>query len=677
MEIIFEIQENNNNKMSRSVFILIGLCLFTVVEFSAYAQEIKSTIERELEQLSELKFMPHYRQNTIVGMESSYDTTGGNDDGFSGKYSYLRKESENRLVIADLKGPGVIQRIWTPTPTEDTIQFYFDDEEKPRISIRFIDLFSANVFPFVSPLVGNEVGGYYSYIPIPYEKSCKIVYLGKRIQFHQIQYRTFAENTVVESFSSNFSYEEKTALQSAVQRWEHYNPAALIVDSKVKIIEKEVLINVGETVKIAEINEGGRIVRMEFQNSSQISDPGAYLIFRAKWDGEEEHAINAPLRHLFGYGFRKTSMKSLLIGTDKDIHYINFPMPFDKSADLEISYLKKSGLNQQEMRMKSKIYILPDIRDASNEGKLYTCWRREKPENGTPYSIFNHRGKGHYVGTILMCQGIEENLNGHISTIFFEGDDITTIDGELRMHGTGSEDYFNGGWYAVGDRWDKAYSLPLHGCLGYSIPLARTGGYRFLMGDKESFNNSYELTIEHGPQNNNWHVDYASVAFYYGNAPSSFAMEPSIELSGSFNPPLELELLPISNFSFQSFGFPPDEFTLYRKRVNGKQVYIMHSHGNSGYVKTDLQIPVDGKYNLYLSYFKSPQSGTLQIYQRQKQISEKINIYSPENEYVEKHFVGKVSITEDEAPLTFRMQGEVGKCDFILERIHLVEIDNE
>ena len=94
-----------------------------------------------------------------------------------------------------------------------------------------------------------------------------------------------------------------------------------------------------------------------------------------------------------------------------------------------------------------------------------------------------------------MCQGIEENLNGHISTIFFEGDDITTIDGEQRMHGTGSEDYFNGGWYAVGDRWDKAYSLQLHGCLGYSIPLARTGGYRFLVGDKGTFEESYNLTI--------------------------------------------------------------------------------------------------------------------------------------------------------------------------------------
>ncbi len=666
-----------NNKMSRYFLILIVLCLIIFVKSPTIAQANKSTFVRELEQLSELKFLPQYRDNTIVGMESSYDTTGGNDDGFSGKYSFFLKESENRLVIADLKGPGVIQRIWTPTPTEDTIQFYFDNEEKPRISVRFIDLFSSEVFPFVSPLVGNEVGGYYCYLPIPYEKSCKIVYLGKRIQFHQIQYRTFFANTDVKSYSPKLNNEEKEALYNAAQRWENYYSAAFVDNNKVKIIEKEVLINAGETIKVAQINEGGRIIRMEFQDISEIDNPDTHLIFRAKWDGEKDYAINTPLRHLFGYAFRKSSMRSMLIGTDGDLHYINFPMPFDESAHLELSYLRNTDQNQNEIKLTSRIFIMPDKRDASNEGKFYSCWRREKPEIGTPYSIFNHPGKGHYVGTILMCQGIEENLNGHISTIFFEGDDVTTIDGEMRMHGTGSEDYFNGGWYAVGDRWDKAFSLPLHGCLGYSIPLARTGGYRFLVGDKESFEESYELTIEHGPENNNWKVDYASVAFYYGDTPSNFGIDPTIELSGGFNPPRELELLPISNFSFQSFGFPPDEFTLLRTRINGKPAYVMHSHGNSGYVKTDLQVLVNGTYDLYLSYFKSPKSGSLQIYQRQKQISEKINIYSPENEYVEKHLVGKVSISEEEAPLTFRMDGEKGKCDFILDRIHLIESGNE
>ena len=133
--------------MHRSIIIIIFIGFFLQVESNVDAQNKKSTLEIELEELANINLLPRYRDHTSVAMESSYDRTEGNDDGFSGKYSYIRKEGPGRLVIADLQGPGVIQRIWTPTPTEDTIQFYFDGEENPRISIRFIDLFSSDVFP--------------------------------------------------------------------------------------------------------------------------------------------------------------------------------------------------------------------------------------------------------------------------------------------------------------------------------------------------------------------------------------------------------------------------------------------------------------------------------------------------------------------------------------------------
>ncbi len=71
------------------------------------------------------------------------------------------------------------------------------------------------------------------------------------------------------------------------------------------------------------------------------------------------------------------------------------------------------------------------------------------------------------------------------------------------------------------------------------------------------------------------------LAFYYGDIPTDNGMDPIIDLSGDFTPPREMEILPVSHFSFQSFGFPPDEFTLIRKRVNGKQVYVMHSHSDN------------------------------------------------------------------------------------------------
>jgi hypothetical protein len=83
-----------------------------------------------IEELTRLDLLPRMRQAVKVGMVSSYDRTGGNDDGFSGTYSYIRKEPEG-LVLAELDGPGIIYRIYTPTPTDDIIEFYFDGEPSP------------------------------------------------------------------------------------------------------------------------------------------------------------------------------------------------------------------------------------------------------------------------------------------------------------------------------------------------------------------------------------------------------------------------------------------------------------------------------------------------------------------------------------------------------------------
>ena len=184
--------------MLRIVFIVLLLAPFF---------ECTAGYKEEILKLSQIELLPRFQQAEVVKQVSSYDTTGGNDDGFSGKYSYLRVE-DGEQVIADLKGPGVIQRIWTPTPTEDTIRFYFDGEQVPRIELKFIDLFSGKQYPFLRPVVGNEVGGYYCYLPVPYKSSCKIMYKGKQMQFIQIQYMETKEDTVVSSFPIELSRSE-------------------------------------------------------------------------------------------------------------------------------------------------------------------------------------------------------------------------------------------------------------------------------------------------------------------------------------------------------------------------------------------------------------------------------------------------------------------------------------
>ena len=54
----------------------------------------------ELELLKRVDKLPEYRTGSYVEQFSSYDRTWGNDDGFAGTYSFLRKE-DDRLVLSE------------------------------------------------------------------------------------------------------------------------------------------------------------------------------------------------------------------------------------------------------------------------------------------------------------------------------------------------------------------------------------------------------------------------------------------------------------------------------------------------------------------------------------------------------------------------------------------------
>jgi len=659
------------------IIFLLGqsfLCLPATLAYQMQAG--RADYKDEILKLTRIDLLPQFQKDEAVKEITSYDRTGGNDDGFSGKYSFLRKEN-GTLVIAELKGPGVIQRIATPTPSQDTIQFYFDGEKTPRIEVKFIDLFSGEKYPFLRPVVGNEVGGYYCYLPIPYKSSCKIVLKGKRMQFFQIQYRELAKGQTVASFPQKLSKEEDQALTSVVDIWKKSgeNILSLLPETRtnLKTVTKRVVLKAGEIKSIFSSKQGGRIVGIELTPQLQLNSQLKDLILRAQWDDEPVAAINAPVADFFGYGFGKPSMQAMLAGVRNGVHYCYMPMPYSKSANLELEFIK-SPLNQTaEIPVNVTIYYSETKRTA-DEGKFYAQWKREKnTEMGKPYQILNKAGRGHYVGTLLQSQGLNSGM-----TLFFEGDDECFVDGEMRLHGTGSEDYFNGGWYAMADRWDQAFSLPMHGCLAYSIPLAHTGGYRFLMTDKISFEKEFNLTIEHGPEKDLIPADYTSVAFYYCDTPPVANGVPATALLEKVNSPKMqeywIQLLPVKALSDNT-----KVSTENSKDSQTKKSYdvLKLEAPDDGFAKFELEVPSNGEYKLYLSYLKGPESSSFEVNQRQVPISKTLNGYAAENTFVDKEFIGTLSIKEGTNTITIVLKNKEKKSattKFILHRIYLEKI---
>jgi hypothetical protein len=101
-----------------------------------------------------------------------------------------------------------------------------------------------------------------------------------------------------------------------------------------------------------------------------------------------------------------------------------------------------------------------------------------------------------------------------------EGDEQFTCDGELRIHGTGTEDGFNCGWYAVPGRLNGPGATPLTGFPVYRMEEQRNiaVAFRWYLTDPVPYEKSIQAELEHGGTND-VNANYRTAAFYYDVEP--------------------------------------------------------------------------------------------------------------------------------------------------------------
>ena len=613
-----------------------------------------------LEELYRLDRLPQFKSSVKVGSLSSYDRTGGNDDGFSGKYSFIRKENDG-LVIAELTGPGVIYRIWTPTPTEDMVEFYFDGGKEPRIRVKFRDIFTGKHPVFVRPLVGYGAGGFYSYLPLAYEKSCKILMKTERLQFIQINYAEYAADTALQSFDPEPSGEYLNHLEKAKKLFassgSDISSYSLGENTEPQHFQTEISsIKPGQTFKLFETDQPGRVVGLRVSPADAFAGKDRGIVLRAYWDDDKEPAILSPAGDFFGYYFGLPAVKSLLVGTEANVNYCYFPMPFDKSARIELV----NDTKNPTVPIKAEIIFAPAPRKA-DEGKFYALWRRENPTTkGEPYTFIETEGRGHLVGCIQQSQG---NASG--STVFFEGDDQTTIDGELVIHGTGSEDFYNGGWYDLPGRWDSRRSFVLSGCLGYQKHLGRTGGYRLMLGDAYSYRQSILQTIEHAPVKNELLNDYSSVSYLYSqNRPTCDFTLPD----GTDRKVIDFKkIIFVPGWNLPIHAFSMDNVTLSKAvekldKGNVRFLSVKSEDSDNWYgphfIVLTCELSVAGKYQVSIEAVKGPAQGQLQLFVDEAPVSEVLDLYGKTREKSDQLSLGEVDLVEGQNHIMFKIVGK-------------------
>lgn len=608
------------------------------------------------ETLTRLDRLADYRPAVEVGSISSHDRTGGNDDGFSGRYSYVAKEADG-LVIAELKGPGVIYRIWTPTPTDDWMEFFFDGESAPRIRVRFRDLFLGRTEPFLKPLVGYGVGGFFSTVPLTYAKSCKVVMRSERVQFYQINYARYGAEAGIETFS--MTPDAGTAAQQVKAREILGSSGQDIArftapsGSDLETVRKRLTLQPGGNATLFETNRGGRIVGLRFSPPSKLARHARDLTLRISFDGGAPSVV-CPAGDFFGYGWGEPATRSLLVGANNEVAYCYFPMPFDRSARVE---LLLESADPTPFALDGEIVFAPVPR-RSSEGRFGALWRRENPTTiGKPFTFADMQGHGHLIGFVVQAQGFESG-----KTLFFEGDDVTTIDGRLAVHGTGSEDFFNGGWYDVPDRWEKPLNFALSGCLGYQKHLGRTGGYRLLLGDAYSFGESVVQTIEHAGTGNEIPTDYAGVTWFYAERPVADPLPPVGERA----------VVDLDEVVFPAWweipirAFPFQDTVLTRKstRVGTEDVRYLSVRGGPSdwvgpaYLYVTCHVPRPGRYAVAVEALRGPEGGKVQLFQDEVPVGDAVDLFAETPAKSGRLELGELDSAGGDTPVMLKLVGK-------------------
>ena len=233
----------------------------------------------------------------------------------------------------------------------------------------------------------------------------------------------------------------------------------------------------------------------------------------------------------------------------------------------------------------------------------------------------------------------------------------------MRLHGTGSEDYYNGGWYALLDRWDRGISMPIHGSLDYSLPMNRTGGYRFFLSDKMSFEKEIYHGMEHGEVNNNFPVDYISIALFYADHPLEERMEPTDELREVYFPTTHVYFPQLMQLTLGGGARVVQERGI---RINTK---------NQTMVRIMLDDVPEGKYRVLVNYHEKPNGADFQVWQRQNRLSEWISTKSEKETFKENAHVGDIQLMSQTNSITFHVRSNGDADQFELNLITLKRVD--
>ena len=553
----------------------------------------------------------------------------------------IRKEGKN-LVLAEMDGPGVIWRIWSAMPKEGHIKFYLDGSETPAIDLPFIGLFDHKHPPFNYPsLVHMSARGQNCFVPIPYQKSCKIIVEEDWGKYYQFTYSTFPKGTKVPTFKMNLTPAESEALDKAdkILSKGGLNPTG---KSTKGTMSRELTVAPGKTAQMllqfaSPQAITGLVIKTGFDDKDDEIDALRELALRITWDNEKSPAVWTPLGDFFGTAPGENLYESFPVGMTENGYYSNWYMPFNYQAKIEIVNDGKKTRN-----LNLKLNIEPVNKPLKPLGRFHAKWHRDAfiptdKKRWPDWTILTTQGRGRFCGTMLhiwnpkggQCPLVKW-CNGHYW--WGEGDEKFFVDGEKfpSTFGTGTEDYFGYAW-GSGELFANAYH-------NQTISMGNKGHIsvnRFQIADNIPFQTSFEGAIEkYFP--NDWPTLYAAIVYWY-QAPGQTDPYGEVPVKDRTDYYVKPKIFQIKG------AIEGESLKILSKTSGNPRLQDLAGHGNNWSQNahlwwTDakpgdtlvLAVPVkeSGTYKLSTQLTKAIDYGIVQLYLNDKKLGQPIDLYN-------------------------------------------------
>jgi hypothetical protein len=454
---------------------------------------------------------------------SSYDRASKYDEK-TGKYVSWGANADNSGIIrqegdvdvlAEMDGPGCIWRIWSATAKQGHVKIYLDGAAEPAVDLPLIAYFDGKHAPFTYAGIGYDMmasaertPGFDLYMPIPYQKSCKIVGEKEWGSYYHFTYATYPQGTRLPTFSTALAAENATVLKKADQFLSEKlgtDPAGPRPGETRHAAA--VTVAAGKTATAAQLKGPAAItavrLKMQFKDREDQIAALRRLALRITWDGRPEPAVWCPLGDFFGTAPGENLYKTLVTGMTAEGYYAYWYMPFATSALVEV--INDDSLDR---RVEFETVQAPLGRPFDGLGHFHAKWHRDTvtlpPDRYPDWTMLRAQGCGRYCGVMLHVWNPWGGWWG-------EGDEKFFVDGERfpSTFGTGSEDYFGYAWCSP-----LLFQRPFHAQTMTQSNKGHQSLLRWQVTDNVPFHTSFEGCIEKYFDNRNGTLYACTVCWY-------------------------------------------------------------------------------------------------------------------------------------------------------------------